>query len=225
MVDSSGLDEKIDIYNPKYRVAFIVSIIIFILFFISQSLDFHKVLMEFGAGEVMRKGRFVYIYLAGYFIFIIKFLLAIFFIFILCAMIATVLILLIGLIKKKMPSAAEMGSFKGGAEVTENMKSDTYRRIEYTFRVIAAYIFGFVTLKQFMLVFLVCIPLFLFFYYLYYALIIYKPKIINEEQKDKMSPIMNTNHHFTFFLFVSMAVISILYLIYVYKYTVKNNIK
>lgn len=225
MVDSSGLDEKIDVYNPKYRVAFIISIIIFILFFISQSLDFHKVLMDFGAGEAMRKARFVYIYLAGYFIFIIKFLLAIFFIFILVAMIATILVLLIGLIKKKMPTSADLGNFKGGAEVTEAMKSDTYRRIEYTFRVIAAYVFGFVTLKQFMLVFLVCIPLFLFFYYLFYALIIYKPKVINDEQKDKMSFIMNTNHHYVFFLFTSISVVSILYLIYVYMYTVKNGIK
>jgi hypothetical protein len=118
-----------------------------------------------------------------------------------------------------------MVQVKGGDDLISNMKASVYKRVEYTVRVIAVYIFGFVTIKQFMLIFLVCIPVFLFFYYLYYALIMYKPKKISEDRPDKTGFIMNTNHHFLLFLFVTLAVISIIYLFYLYTYEVKLGAK
>lgn len=221
-IDSSGLDTKINVYNPDYVVAAIVSIVLFILFFISQTIDFNRLLIDFGATDgAISKSRLIYIYIAGYFIYILKLLLAIFYIFILIAMIVVILVLLIGLLKVKVPKAAGVTGVSGADDLITNMKSSVYKRVEYSIRVIAVYIFGFVSIKQFMLVFLVCIPLFLFFYYLYYALIIYNPKSIANDQPDKVGHIMNTNHHFLLFLFVTLAVISIIYLFYLYTYDLK----
>lgn len=221
-IDSSGLDSKINVYNPDYIVAAIVSIVLFILFFISQTIDFNRLLIDFGATDgAISKARLIYIYIAGYFIYILKLLLAIFYIFILIAMIVVILVLLIGLLKVKVPKAAGVTGVSGADDLITNMKANVYKRVEYSIRVIAVYIFGFVSIKQFMLVFLVCIPLFLFFYYLYYALIIYKPKNIAQDQPDKIGHIMNTNHHFLLFLFVTLAVVSIIYLFYLYTYDLK----
>lgn len=222
-IDSSGIDLKIDVYNPNYIVAAIVSIVLFILFFISQTIDFNRLLVDFGATEgPISKSKLIYIYIAGYFIYIIKFLLAIFFIFVIVAMTAVLLVLLIGLLKVKVPKAAGLTSVNSGDDLITNMKANVYKRVEYTIRTIAIYIFGFVTIKQFMLIFLVGIPLFLFFYYLFYALIMYKPKKIAEDQPEKIGFIMNTNHHFLLFLFVTFAVMSIIYLLYLYIYEIKS---
>ena len=73
----SNFGKALDIYNPANVVAMCISILFLFLFFIIQSIELNKIYTDFGlTNSVLSAGRLIYIYSVGYFIFIIKFLIA-----------------------------------------------------------------------------------------------------------------------------------------------------
>jgi uncharacterized membrane protein len=64
-------------HEPIYVKQVCISFALFSLFFVAQALDFDQVLRDFGVAEAaITKAKLIYVYLFGYFLFIIKFFLA-----------------------------------------------------------------------------------------------------------------------------------------------------
>jgi hypothetical protein len=213
-MDSSGLDETFNVYNPKYVKEVIISFAFFALFFVAQSIDFYGVLVDFGVTETaISKAKLIYVYLFGYCLFLIKFFLAFLFFIILILIVVILFTSFYSIImidtKKELKNAVSY------ADMMEEKQNMILEKIKEACIWMGRYLTAFLSLKQFVLIYVAMIPIFLLFVYLFYAMILYKQKEINEDEEHK-SKIMTTNHGYLFYLFISMVVMGFLYLVYIY---------
>jgi hypothetical protein len=214
-VDSYGLDAMFDVYSRNNIVAVCISFLFVFLFFITQALDLNKVLIDFGVSDtVVTKAKFLYVYTVGYVIFILKFIISLVTFVLLIAIIVIIIVSLISVLKVKDPSAKSAGNFTGAKQQLDQIEGSILKDLKEGVLTVGRYILSFIAVKQYLLVYVVVIPIFLFFYYLFYITILYNPKKI-EEDENKPN-VMNTNHMYIFFLFVSLCLMAFVYLCYIY---------
>ena len=222
-MDSSGID--LGIYSSLHVTEVIVSCAFFILFFIAQTLDFNSVLLDFGVTEsAISRGKLMFVYIFGYFLFIIKFFLAFIFF--------TILILVIVIIFTSFYSVMnivmekEFGNTTGDSvderiqKIVKNKTIPLFEQIKGSCFWMGRYLVSFISMKQFISIYIVAIPMFLFFVYLLYSQTLYNPS--NIEKNPNKSNIMNTNHMYLFFIFVSLAIMAFVYLCYNYAVSISG---
>lgn len=214
-IDSYGLDELLDVYNRKNIIAVCISFLFVFLFFITQALDLNKVLIDFGVSDnVITKAKFLYVYTIGYVIFILKFIIALITFVLLIVIIVIIIVSLISVLKVKDPNAKSAGNFDGAKQHVDEIESSILNDLKQGVLTVGRYILSFMCIKQYILIYVVTIPIFLFFFYLFYVLILYNPKKIEDDENK--SNVMNTNHMYIFFLFVSLCLMAFIYLCYIY---------
>lgn len=219
-MDSSGFD--LGIYSTDHVKEVIISCTFFLLFFVAQSIDFNSVLIDFGVVEaVLSKGKMIFVYLFGYFLFIIKFFLAFLFFSILVIVIVILFTSFFGVISINMKrefGKVDPGSTVGEkvAQVVDNNTNPLFNKVRQSIVWIGRYLASFISIKQFMSIYLVAIPIFLAFLYIFYALMIYKPEVVDNMDDTKKTKAMRTNHMYLFFIFVSIAIMAFIYLLYNY---------
>jgi hypothetical protein len=198
-----------DIYRNLGAVA--VSFLIIILFFITQTIELNKVLLDFGVSDnAITRAKLIFTYLGGYFLFAVKFTIALLtFLFLIC-IIVIIISTCIYMFKPLDVTNANVDSTQK-VEKEENSIAEFLKKSIVS---VTRYIISFILIEQFSLINLVTIPCFLCFFYLFYALILYQPKNIVDD--DNKSNIMNTNHMYLYFIFVSIMILMLLYLIYIY---------
>jgi hypothetical protein len=198
-----ALGESLDIYKKEHIAAVCVSLLFVSLFFITQAIDLNKVLIDFGVSDnVITRAKLLYVYTIGYVLFVIKFIIALV-TFVLLTMIIVIII-------ASLISVVRMNKDK---TLDEN-QNKFYETIAYWIINIGRYKLSFIAVKQFILIYVLMIPIFLFFFYLFYILILYNPKKIEDDENK--SNIMNTNHMYLYFLFVSLCLMAFIYLCFVY---------
>lgn len=212
-LDSVLFGKGFDVYNKDNLFAVIISFIFFILFYIAQTLEFNNILQDFGLSDtVISKAKMIYVYLSGYFIFIVKFFIAFLVFVLLMAVITLILVAFINVIINDTSS-----SFLKNAtaeQIYVNSKRAFFTKLSEGLRSTGKYLLLFVALKQFFMIYLVVIPIFLFIFYLLFALTIYKPSSIEEDTNKER--IMSTNHAYFFYLFISISIVALIYLFVTY---------
>jgi hypothetical protein len=198
-----ALGVSLDIYNKQYIAAVCVSFLFVSLFFITQAIDLNKVLIDFGVSDnVITRAKLLYVYTIGYVLFVIKFIIAL--------VTFVLLIMIIVIIIASLVSVLRIDKSK---TLDENQKT-FYEIIAYWITSVGRYNLAFIAVKQFIMIYVLMIPLFLFFFYLFYILILYNPKKIEDDENK--SNIMNTNHMYLYFLFISLCLMAFIYLCVVY---------
>lgn len=208
MVDFDlNLDKRFDIYSGKYKLEVAISCQLFILFFIAHSIDFNTILKDFGVSSApVNRGKLIYVYLFGYATFVMKFFLA--------YLLFSVMVLVIVIIFTSLFSVILVNVVDQTGEI-ERIKAI----IKIAMVNMGRFLIGFISMHQFFLVFLVMIPVFLLIFYLFFAVIIYQPKKLEEDDENK-AKVMETNHIYLFFLFTSLAIMAIFYIVTVYNYEI-----
>jgi hypothetical protein len=198
------LSDLFDVYEPENMMAVVVSFVFFVLFFIAQSIDFNNVLKDFEvSNNVLEKGKLIYIYMSGYYIFIIKFFIAFLTLALLVAIISIIIAGFVGVISvstKRDVNAADV------SEVLISIKKGVANT--------GKFVLSYMSLNHFFLIYLVIIPVFLLMFYLLFVLTLYEPKNIKSSDQDER--IMGTQHAFFFYLYISLAVIGMIYIFGLY---------
>lgn len=213
------LNEALDIYNELYLKVFAVSATLFLLYSIINLIEMNKYIKDFNILNIEEtsRGRFIYSYMAGYFMFVLKVILALVTLFILLLIIRVAIATLISVF-----TAINKKKQKGGAStIADSLKTETLNKVEQAVSSNMRLILGFVTTKPFIIIFLVIVPIFLFFVLLAYSTF-YNPEHIQEVNKDESGRIMLTHHGFLVFLISSLFTIAFIYSIYLwFKMTYK----
>jgi hypothetical protein len=203
-----------DIFEiDKHPAAIAVSFVFVILFFITQTIELNKVLLDFGVSDnVITKGKLIYTYLAGYFLYIIKFIIALLTLIFLVSIIVVIITSCMFVIKLGTHMGKDMAN--SASRFQETNENNLIAEITKWIIDVIRYLISFIFVKQFKILNIVIIPLFLFSVYLLYSFILYKPdKIVDDKNK---SNIMNTNHMYLFYLFVSIMIFMLFYVILIY---------
>ena len=225
-MESSGFD--LGVYSTNRVKQVIVSCALFVLFFIAQTIDFNSVLTDFGVNQsAISRGKLIFVYMFSYFLFIIKFFLAFLFFIILIIAIVIIFTSFFSVLKIDMKE-----EFKNAnapeyndklIEVAEKNASPLFTKIMQNSLWMGRYLASFLSMNQFMLIYLVVIPFDLFFIYLFYSLIIYHPERI-EKDKNNMQTDMNTNHMYLFYIFVSFSIMAFIYICFNYAMAVSSGL-
>lgn len=207
------LTEALGTYDPAIVKAFCVSATLFLLYAVINLIDTSDYIKNYNILDVTStpRGRMIYAYLSGYFMFILKVVLALVTLFVLILIIRIAVATLIHIftaIKKKKQ--------KGGAGMmASSMVEGTMGKVEEAVHSNVLWFLAFVTSKPFIIVFLVIIPIFLFFVLLAYSRF-YNPDHIKETTLDKGPRIMGTHHSFLMFLLSSLFGIAFIYTVYLW---------
>ena len=190
---------------------YLISVIIF--FFVSLNIisevNTRLIELQAGAGNVT-KVRLVWIYSSAAYSYIIKMFLAIFVIFGLLTVFTVLLVATMYVIRG--------GSTNGSSqsEITSNIKSSIMTAIQNSAMGNVQYMYKYLLDKQALLIYFFILPLIMFMISFAFAITIYKPSIsfIDEDDTPKQSIIMETFHHYLFYIFVSCIIGVSIYLLY-----------
>ena len=207
------LTDALGTYDPTMVKAFFVSAILFLLYSVINLIDTSSYIKDYNILDINStpRGRLVYAYMSGYFMFILKAVLALVTLFVLILIIriavATLIHIFTAIKKKKQKGGAGM--------IASSMVEGTMGKVEEAVHSNIRWFLAFVTSKPFIIVFLVIIPIFLFFVLLAYSRF-YNPEHIKETSLDKAPRIMGTHHAFLMFLISSLFAISFIYTVYLW---------
>ncbi len=207
------LNEALGVYDPIYLKAFMVSATLFLLYSIINLIDLNGYIKEFNILDVAStpRGRFVFAYMGGYFMFILKVVLALLTLFILLLIIriaVSTLIYVFTAIKKEK----QVG---GAGPLASKLAADVMNKVQEAVSSNMRWLLGFITCKPFIIIFLVIVPIFLFFVLLAYSMF-YNPEHIQEVNMTEAPRIMLTHHGFFMFLISSIFTISFIYAVYLW---------
>lgn len=213
-----SLGDSIEIYSPKALMAVILSGTLFLLYSIINLIDMSSYIKNFNILDVgsYTRATMIYAYIAGYFMFLLKVIIALITLFILTLIIRIAISTIIDIFDNGQPQNG------GGAAIIHAgaIESANLISIEVV-RSNLKYILGFMTLNSFIILFLVLIPIFLFFGVSAYSKFYNQEHIMNENQ-DEAPRIMTTHHNFLVYLIVSLFIITFIYSIAIWFVRIKQ---
>ena len=217
MEDSRGFD--FGIYTFDYRKPVLCSCILFILFYISQALDFDSVLLDFGVSDtVLSRGKLIFVYIFGYFIFLIRFFLAFLLFIIIILVIVILVVCFFGIMVLPKQGKVESTSYYVEAN-TNPLFSKIISNVIYVGR----YLAGFIGMRQYLMMYITAVPIFLSILYILYAVILYRPDMVEATDDGTQNRCMNTNHMYLFFIFISVTIMAFIYLLLNYILTTSSS--
>ncbi len=207
------LNDAIETYNPMFLKAFLVSATLFLLYSIINLIDMSGFIRDFNILNVSEtpRSRFIYAYIAGYFMFVLKVVLALVTLFVLILIIRIVIAALIYIF-----TAIKKEKQEGGANsIASEMKAAVMNKVESAVKSNMRWLLGFITLKEFAIIFLVIVPIFLFFVVLAYSMFYNQQHILDVDNQESQR-IMWTHHNFMMFLISSLFAIAFIYATYLW---------
>jgi hypothetical protein len=217
MAEEKTWEQIIDIKNNP--AAFIVSGTLFMLYLILTLIDTNDLIKSYNILDVDNTTRstIIFSYLCGYFMFVIKLLIAILTIFVIVTIIRISIIVILNTFKNLVPSSGG-GIVEGAADIKRIYKGGSDNMImdgvESNFRFFLGY-FTVPSLAYFIFLYLVIIPL-VFLFFLYVISQFYDQAFVQNTNQDKASSILNTNHHFILFMMTILVSIGALYVMIKY---------
>lgn len=207
------LNEALDTYNSLYIKAFFVSATLFLLYSVINLIEMDKFIKDFNILDIAQtpRGRFIYSYVSGYFMFVLKVILSLVTLFILLLIIriaVAALIFVFTAIKKKKQEG-------GASAIADALKKAVMDKVEQAVTSNMRILLGFVTSKPFIIIFLVIVPIFLFFVTLAYSMF-YNPEHIQQVNNNESGRIMWTHHGFMMILISSIVLIAFIYSVFLW---------
>jgi hypothetical protein len=215
-----SLSESIDIYSPTALMAVMLSATLFLLYSIINLIDMNGYIKNFNILDVgtYDRGTMIYAYIAGYYMFLLKVIIALITLFILTLILRITVSTIMDVFTQKsnLQSGGAAQIQAGAAESVNLMKNEVVRSN-------LKYILGFTILKSFVILFLIIIPLFLFFALFAYTKF-YDQEQVQNHDKNNAPKIMLTHHNFLIYLIVSLFIITFIYSIYLWFKISNENI-
>lgn len=212
-----SLAESIDIYSPSALMAVMLSGTLFLLYSVINLIDMNGYIKDFNILDVgtCTRATMIYAYIAGYYMFLLKVIIALVTLFILTLIIRIAVSTIIDIFAPKPGQAGGAAAIHAGAIASANLMSVEVVRSNLK------YILGYITLRTFVILFLVIIPIFLFFAIFAYSKF-YNQEHIQSENNNEAPKIMSTHHNFLIYLIVSLFAITFIYSIYMWFLTSKK---
>jgi Na+-transporting methylmalonyl-CoA/oxaloacetate decarboxylase gamma subunit len=187
-----------------------MSAVLFILYGIINMIDTNAYILNFKITDIeaSTRGSIIYSYLAGYFMFILKSLIALITLFILTLIIRVVVSAMINVFTKR---SIQNGG--GPSEISDAKADEVSNMVLDAFAVNARWILGFFLSPTFIAIFLIIIPLFMYFMLLVYTRF-YNQEIIKTENLNEAPKILLTYHHYLMFFMSAIVFIAVLYAIW-----------
>lgn len=204
----------IKIYNNPG--AFVVSGTLFILYMILTLIDINDTIKSYNILDIdnTTRGTMVYAYLSGYFMFVLKLIIAILTIFVLVTIIRISIIVVFSVLKNLTFQSGGRKYYQlGGEGEAEDLIKTA---VTSNFRLF----FGFFTvpdLAYFIVLYLVIIPL-VFLFFLYTIVKFYDQNQIEKENKNEAANILNTNHHYILFVMSTLISMGVIYVLITYYF-------
>lgn len=212
-----SLSKVLGTYKKENKWYFAVASLLFLLYAIYNLIDMSQYIRNLNITEPsdINKTKFVYIYMAGYFIFIMRLLIALITVFVLILIIRIAISAVINMFGLSQGEGQEGGKGKqigGASDIMFGAASGASNVVAEAVFANMRGILSFVICPIFILIFLIVIPLFLLFFLIAYVQF-YNPSEV-ASKGDKAARIMLTHHHFLMFTISSIFVICFAYSCY-----------
>lgn len=212
-----SIDDVLDIYSPSLLAAFMLSSLFFLLYGVINLIDTNNYIKEFNILDIgtVNRGSLIYAYVAGYYMFVLKVIIALVTIFVLTLIIRIAVTTMIGIFTNKQTGGDSRKIMHGAAfSVANKIEEAVFGNMRY--------LLSFMTTGTFVIIFLILIPLFLFFFMLVYVRF-FNVEVINEENLNESPKIMITYHHSMMYLLTSFFLVAFLFSLYIwFKKTYKK---
>jgi hypothetical protein len=206
-----SLADSIDIYSPSALMAVMLSGTLFLLYSVINLIDMNGYIKNFNILDVGTSTRamMIYAYISGYYMFLLKVVIALVTLFILTLIIRIAVSTIIDIFSNKKDQSGGAAEIHAGAIASAHLMSVEVVRSNLK------YILGYITLNTFVILYLIIIPVFLFFGIFAY-LKFYNQEHVQSENNNEAPRIMATHHNFLVYLIVSLFTITFLYSIYMW---------
>lgn len=204
------LIKSLNMNKPYSLLPFMLGSLLFLLYGILNIIDMNEYILNFNVIDIdqITRSGIIYAYLAGYYIFILKVIIALLTLFILT--------LIIRIIVATITSIFISRAQEGGADQIKYMASNKFKQhLHETICANMKWLLSFIINETFIILFLVIIPLFLLFVLLAYSHFYNKENIKNENQSEAPK-IMLTNHNFLVYLIFSIFIVTFIYSVYIW---------
>lgn len=197
------------IFTSDYMPFVLVSFILYLLYSIVTLIDTNMYIKDVGIGEVIvTKAKFIYSYIAGYLVYILRLIVSLLLLYILITVIRIAIVVILTM----LTPVANPSTFN----------QQIFNIIKAACRENAITALGPLFIDNyFKITFFLVLP-FLIFYSLIYALVIYKPNGIKEaiedqQNQDKGMYMLNTFHSFMMFTIVCIVMVTLTSMLIQYK--------
>lgn len=204
------LAEALNIYSPSFLKAFMLSSLLFLLYGIINLIDANGYILNFNVldVDVTSRGLMVYAYLSGYYMLILKIVIALITLFVLTLIIRVAVATVIRIFT---PSQNGGGAYA----IMQGASFDVSNKVAEAVMGNMRYLLSFVTSTTFITIFLVIIPLFMFFVLMSYSRF-YNQNVIKSENMNDAPRIMLTNHYFLMFIISSLFAVGFVFSVYLW---------
>ena len=204
------LTEALGTYDPAFLKAFLVSAVLFLLYGIINLIDINGYIKNFNILDVdsVARGTMVYAYVSGYFMFVLKVVIALITLFILTLIIRIAVSTVIRIFTPQKQSG-------GAAAIMRGAAVDTSNKVAEAVTANMRWLLSFMTSPTFLIIFLVIIPIFFLFVLLAYSRF-YNQENIKAENMNEAPKIMTTHHNFLVFVMSSLFAIAFIFTVYLW---------
>lgn len=201
------LSDVLDVYKPSFLGPFALSATLFLLYGIINLVETNTIIKNFNVLDFMQSSRssLTYAYTAGHYLFMLKLVIALVTLFVLTLIIRIAVVTVIHIFTPQKQEGGALHIMIGAA-------SDISNKVMEAVLSNMKYILGFMTLKSFIITFLVIIPIFI----LVFGIVFFRSfnqELMKNEDTENAPRIMTTQHHYVMFMMVSLVIISFLFLI------------
>lgn len=209
---NSSLITTINIY--KHPAAFILSGTVIVLYMILNLIEVNGIIKSYNILDIdtTTRSSIIFSYLSGYYIFILKLFISILTLFVIVTIIRIAILVILSLFSIKL-------EMKGGADDQDHLME----AVKSNFRLFLSF-FTVPSITFFILLFLVIIPL-IFLFSIYRISLYYDQEKIRNENLNQASSILNTNHHFIYFIICMLLTIGVVYVIVSFYLTYKTKLQ
>lgn len=209
----SELIGRLDIFNFDHMGAYFLSAGLFSLYAIINLIDTNSYILNFKVLDVEgnTRGSLVYSYMAGYFMFILKSIIALVTLFVLTLIIRVLVATMITIVTDGY-STSQAG---GAQEIMSGASFKASSQIVEAFLQNARGVLGFFLSPIFLVIFLIIIPLLLYLFLMAYVRF-YNPEIVKEENLNEAPRILLTYHHHLMFIISSLILVAFIFSLYIW---------
>lgn len=210
-----SLQQSMSMYKPSSLMPFILSALLFLLYGIINLIEMNGYILNFNVIDVDKLTRItmIYIYMAGYYMFILKLVVYLITLYILTLIVR---IIVATIIRTIIPGIKISGIKSGGAnEIQYGAAMEGQNKLLDAAIINMRWLLSFILSSSFIILFLIIIPLFLFVVLFTYSKF-YNQDNIKNENRNEAPKIMLTHHNFLVYLIVSIFMITFVYSIYMW---------
>jgi len=210
-----ALDNVINLYKNETlpKVFFAVSLLLFILYLILNLIDINAFIkgLNIMSPDTCTRATMVFAYIGGYFMLFLKIILALMTMFVIVCIGAVMIVMIMSFINKS--GAEQSGGYLAMVGASD---SNTYNKVIKTVKYVTQVILGFFTVQEFIITFMVVLPLFMWMALIAISRYYDSKRLIDDQDPEKTQNVMSTNHEFLFFFMISLIITGILYIVYNY---------